>query len=162
MNTLRKHIGKNIVIALALLGMGSAAIGVQAQSQPQEGRQASAQTQEQRQAKKAEFVAKRQARLHDLLKITPAQEGAWNNYLAATKPAPRASQDERVAAAGLSAPARMEQRIAHAKQRIATMESHQAALTTFYAALTPEQKKVLDEQAARPPHGGHHRSGMKG
>jgi hypothetical protein len=41
----------------------------------------------QMQAKMADMFAKRQARLHDLLKLTAQQESAWATYQAAIKPA---------------------------------------------------------------------------
>jgi protein CpxP len=151
MNTLRK----NILIGLAALSMGAAAIGAQAQAQAPDGRFGHAATQEQRQAKMAEHFAKRQAKLHDALKLTPAQEPAWNAFSAAIKPAPHAARGDRAAWASLPAPARMEKMIARSKERTAQMESHLAALNTFYAVLTPEQKKVLDEQAMRGHRGGH-------
>ena len=44
----------------------------------------------------------------------------------------------------MPAPARMEQHIAMAKQRVAAMETRLAALKAFYAVLTPEQKKTFD------------------
>ena len=83
MNTLRKH----VLIALTVLGMGSAAFAVQAQTAAPEGRHANAATQEQRMAKWGEHFAKRQAKLHDALQLTAAQESAWAAYQAAIKPA---------------------------------------------------------------------------
>lgn len=145
MNTLRK----NIVIALTVLGMGSATLAVQAH----EG-------QEQAQAKRAEHVTQRQVRLHDGLKLTAAQEPAWSAFQAAWKPLARMAHGERAKWAALPAPQRMEQRIALAKQRIAAMEARLEALRTFYAVLTPEQKKVFDDNTMR--RGRHMRHGHKG
>jgi Spy/CpxP family protein refolding chaperone len=169
MNTLRK----NVLIALAALSMGAAAIGVQAQAptaapvqakgqaEANHGRHAHAMTQEQRaakqaerHAKRAERMAKRQAKLHDLLKLSPAQEPAWTAFAASARPQAERVRGEREAGAKLSAPARMEKRIAMQKQSIVAMESRLAALNTFYAQLTPEQKKLFDEHAQR--RGGHH------
>jgi Spy/CpxP family protein refolding chaperone len=156
MNILRKQ----ILIGLAALSMGAAALGVQAQTQPAEGRHGHAATQEQRQAKMAEFMARRQAKLHDALKLTSAQEPAWNTFINAVKPQQRADRPDRAAWAALSAPARMEKMIALSKERTARMEQHLQALNTFYATLTPEQKKVFDQHAMRGMgqhfgHGGH-------
>lgn len=179
MNTIHK----NVLIALAALSMGAAAIGVQAQSaapaqgqaqtqnpaQGAPGRHGAAMTPEQRQAMHAERLAKRQAKLHDLLKLTPAQEPAWAAYVAATKPMAKPMGADRQALSGLSAPALMEKHIALQKQRIAVMESHLAALKTFYAQLTPEQKKLFDQHAqhhgnhgGRGGHRGHGMHGMHG
>ena len=154
MNNLRK----NILIGLTVLGMGSAAIAQT--TAPESGRHASAVTQEQRQAKMAEFTAKRTARLHDELKITPAQESAFRAYIASTQPQPKQARGERASWKELSAPARMEKMIAMQKQRTAEMEASLPALNTFYSVLTPEQKKVFDETGMR--HHGHGGHGGKG
>jgi protein CpxP len=159
MNTLRKH----VLIALTVLGMGSAAVAVQAQTAAPEGRHGHAATQEQRMAKWGERFAKRQAKLHDALKLSPAQESAWATYQAAIKPAAGAMSmhGDRAALAAMPAPARMEKMISMAKEHTATMESHLAALNAFYAVLTPAQKKVFDEHTMGGR--GHHRGGhMKG
>lgn len=155
MNNLRK----NILIGLTVLGMGSSAIGhaqTAASASPQAGRHASTVTQEERQAKRAEFAAKRTARLHDELKITPAQENAFRAYVAAMQPQPRQARGERASWKELSAPARMEQMIAMQKQRTAEMEARLPALNTFYSVLTAEQKKVFDEKGMRLGGHGHH------
>jgi Spy/CpxP family protein refolding chaperone len=156
MNTLRKH----VLIALTVLGMGSAAFAAQAQTAAPEGRHANAVTQEQRMAKWSEHFAKRQAKLHDALQLTGGQESAWAAYQAAIKPAAMAGHGDRAAWAGLSAPARMEKMIAMSRQRTAAMESHLSALTTFYSVLTPAQKKVFDENTRGGHRGGHMKDGM--
>lgn len=166
---------KSLFVALAALSMGTAAIGAQAQSAstgtaqttPQAGRYAHAANQEQR----AAHAAARTARLHDELKITPAQENAWNAFVASMKPPARtgqgASQDarpERAAWAGLSAPQRMAKHIDMQKQRTAAMEQRLASLNSFYAVLTPDQKKTFDDKAGHfkghgMRHGGWQRGG---
>jgi Spy/CpxP family protein refolding chaperone len=154
---------KNVLIGLTVLGMGSAAIGVQAQTpapDAAQGRHANAMTQEQRQAKMAEFAAKRTARLHNELKITPAQENAFRTYIAAMKPQAMQARGERASFKELSGPARMEKMIAMQKQRIAEMEARMPAVNALYAVLTPEQKKVFDEQGMH--HRGHGRHGWEG
>lgn len=159
MNSLRKH----VLIALVVAGFGSAAIA-QTAAAP-EGRHGHAATQEQRTAKWGEHFAKRQAKLHAALQLTPAQEPAWVAYQAAIQPAPMAALGERAAMATMSAPARMEKMIAMAKQHTAAMESKLAALNTFYATLTPAQKKAFDEntRGGRGHGGGHHmKHGMRG
>lgn len=173
MNTLRK----NIVIALAALGIAGAAVGVQAQTQAPaaEGRHGHALTVEQRQAKKAEFRAKRaqahaehQAKLRDALKLTPAQQPAWDAFAASMTPAKkgeRAAHPDRAAWAGLSAPQRLQKRIDMQKERTARLEARLSALNSFYTVLTPEQRKVFDEQSKQGRGGRHHRGhghGMHG
>ena len=182
MNTVRKNIG----IALAAFGIAAASVGVQAQTAaPGEGRHGHAMSQEQRaakhaefqalspeqrQAKMAEFKAKRaerhaarQARLQEALKLTPAQQPVWQAFVASMTP-PR--QGERAGhrlakeqRAALTAPQRLERRIAMQKQRTARMEARLSALNSLYAALTPEQRKVFDEQQQGRRGGRHHRGG---
>jgi protein CpxP len=163
MNTLRKQ----VLIALTVLGIGSAACAVQAQTAPPEGRHANAASQQERMAKWGEHMAKRQAKLHDALQLTAAQEPAWAAYQSAIKPAAAMGMGEhgdRAAWTTLSAPARMEKMIGMAKQHTAAMESHLAALNTFYAVLTPAQKKAFDAatmHGGRGHHGGEHMKGAK-
>jgi protein CpxP len=158
MNTLRKQ----VLIALTVLGMGGAAFAAQAQTAAPQGRQGYAAGEEQRVAKWGEYFAKRQATLHDALKLSPAQEPAWAAYQAAIKPAATGMglRGERAAWAGMPAPERMEKMIALSKQHTAAMESQLVALKTFYAVLTPAQQKVFDENTLG---GRHHRGGhMRG
>ena len=162
MNTLRK----SIIIGLAVLGMASTTVAVQAQ----DGRHANAVSKEQMQAKWSERAAQRQQTMREQLKLTPSQDAAFATYLAAAKPGVRAGKVERDVWKTMSAPARMEQRIAMSRNRIAMMETRLAALNTFYAVLTPEQKKTFDDKASRRSwggkghgngHGGHHGMGAK-
>lgn len=130
-----------------------------------------AMTPEQRQARIALFQARmaerkakmaaRQADLRAKLRLTPAQEPAWNAFVAGAMPAPRAMNPadfagRRAEMAKLTLPQRMERRMQRMQERQARMASRVAALKTFYAALTPEQQQVL-EQSMR-----HHRRGMGG
>ncbi len=161
MNTLRKQ----VLIALTVLGIGSAACAAQAQTAAPEGRHGHAATEQERMARWGEHMARRQAKIHDTLQLTAAQEPAWAAYQSAIKPAAAMRMHgERADWAALSAPARMEKMIAMARQHIAAMESHLAALNTFYAVLTPAQKKAFD--AATLHGGGGHGGGamnhMKG
>lgn len=165
MNTVRK----NIVIVLAAFGIAGASLGVQAQTAaPLEGRHAHALSPEQRQAKMAEFRAKRaemraarQAKLAESLKLTPAQQPVWQAFVASMTPpqkgeraGQRLNKEQRTA---LSAPQRLERRIALQKERTARMEARLSALNSLYAALSPEQRKVFDEQQQR--RGGRHHGG---
>ncbi len=156
-----KLLRKQVLIALAVLSMGSA-FAVQAQTAPAEGRHGHAATQEQRMAKWGEHFAKRQAKLHDALQLTPAQESAWAAYQSAIRPTTPPAMGARGDWANLSAPARMEKMIALTEQRTATMKAHLGALNTFYSTLTPAQKKVFDANTMGG--GEHHRGGhhMKG
>ena len=174
MNTVRKH----LAIALTAAGLFGAAFGAQAQTPaPVEGRHAHAMTQEQRaewkakhaerHAKMAQKRAEHQAKLHDALKLDAQQQPAWDAFVASMTPpkrgerGDRAGRPERSAGAGITAPQRMERRIAMHKQRTARMEARLAALNSFYAVLTPEQRKVFDEQSKHRRGGRHHQHGAR-
>jgi len=164
-----KTLRTTLLTGLAVLSLGTAVGGAHAQTQAQSTGTERAHhqqwTPEQRAqfaAKRAELRAKRTAQLHDALKITPAQESAWNAFVASMQP-PAHQAGDRAAWAHLSAPERMAKRIELQKQRTAMLESRQGALNTFYSVLTPEQKQVFDQQAARM-HGrhGHGEHGRRG
>jgi protein CpxP len=165
MNTLRK----TLLTGLAALSLGGAMLGAQAQSQAADAHPKAQLSMEARQAKRAEFAARREqmhaqrvAKLHDELKITPAQENAWNAFVASMKRPQHADGQhaDRAAEAGLSAPQRAQKMIERQKARTAAMEQRLGALNSFYSVLSPDQKKVFDEKAARMQsrfgrHGGH-------
>jgi Spy/CpxP family protein refolding chaperone len=101
------------------------------------------------------------------LKITPAQETAWQTFADRSRKQAeaRAARHAQFAAqpkpANVTAPERLAQRTAFMKQGIASMEAMTAAVTDLYEVLTPEQKAIADQQFARG-HGGrgghdHHR-----
>lgn len=168
MNTLRK----SLIIGMTVLGLGAASSAAFATDTPAPGRHGEVLTQEQRAAKMAErqakfkeMIAKRQAALHDKLKLTAAQEPAWAAYTAAMTPKLPAARPDRAALAQLSTPELMEKRQEMHKQMLAQQETRLAALKTFYAQLTPEQQKTFDAAAKhhRGRFGGHrggHGEGM--
>ena len=147
MNTIRK----SIIIGLTVIGLAGSAQAVHAVDAQGHGAK-----HEQMQAKWGERAAKREQKLHDALKLTPSQRGAWTTYTAALKRPARAERGEceaRGAWKTMPAPQRMEKRLELAKQRLAMMETRLAATTAFYGVLTPEQKKAFDQTAMH--HGGH-------
>jgi Spy/CpxP family protein refolding chaperone len=172
MNNLRK----TLLTGLAALSLGGAMLGAQAQNQAPDAHPKAQPSKEERQAKRAEFAAKREqmraeriAKLHDELKITPAQENAWSAFVASMKHPQRADgqHGDRAAWAGLSAPQRAEKMLERQKARLAAMEQRVAALNTFYSVLSADQKKVFDEKAARMQsrfggHGGMHGGWQRG
>jgi periplasmic protein CpxP/Spy len=88
------------------------------------------------------------------LKITAQQEPAWQAFsakVAERAQAMKAKMTERQQSAGapLAAPDRMAQHIDDMNQRLASMQTMQAALKDLYAVLTPEQKAIADEHAQR-------------
>ena len=151
MNILRK----SILIGFTVLGMAAAhAQDTAAQDKPHHGQQA---TPEQRQAKMEDMYAKRQARLHDKLKITAQQESAWAAYQAAVKPtAPAGPRPARGEFAKLSSPERLSKMIEMTKLREGRMQQHLTALSAFYGQLTPEQKAEFDKRGGRGFGGFHH------
>ena len=113
--------------------------------------------------KMQERMAKRQAALHDQLKLTAAQEPAWKTYIAAVTPTDMGKRwGDRAAMAKMSAPERLEKHLAMSKERDVRMTSHLAALKTFYVVLTPEQQMVFNEKTMHGgKHRGHHGGGEK-
>jgi Spy/CpxP family protein refolding chaperone len=145
MNTLRKA----FVIGVAVIGLGSAAFTAQAQDTPH--RQYAATKFDP--AKISEHIDKRLQKLHDALKLTSAQEGAWQAYASAIKADIPSARPDLAEFKNLSAPEKMEKRIEFAKTHITHMESHLAAMKTFYATLTPEQQKTFDHAMSHARHG---------
>ena len=150
-----KTLHKAFVIGAALISLGASALPAMAEEAPQHKYAATKFDP----VKMQERMDEHAKRMHDALKITPAQEGAWQTYLSAMKAnMPQRGQFDHAAMKDMPAPQRMEKHIEMAKAHIARMESALAATKTFYATLTPEQQKVFDEKAS---HFGHHqRQGM--
>jgi hypothetical protein len=156
MNTLRK----SILIGFTVLGMAAA----HAQETKPMARQHDAHpTKEQVQAKMADMYAKRQARLHDLLKLTAQQESAWANYQAAIKPAAFDGQrPERKPMNKLTAPERLNLALEMTKKREAFLETRVKAVGTFYAQLNPAQQTLFDEHGLGGQRGGFRGHGHRG
>lgn len=95
-------------------------------------------------------VEQHQKTLHDALKLTPDQEPAWQNFTRSMQGPTRSDHPDRDAWSKLTTPERAEKMLDLAKQRQERMAEHVAALKTFYAVLTPEQKKIFDEQHFGP------------
>jgi Spy/CpxP family protein refolding chaperone len=110
-------------------------------------------------------VEGRLAALKVELKITPAQEKAWQTFADKTRKQSEARAAQRAKFAGkkpaenMPAPERLAQRTAFMKQALASMEARTAAVTELYAVLTPEQKALADKQFARSRGGRFHRGG---
>ncbi|UUZ70195.1 Spy/CpxP family protein refolding chaperone [Polaromonas sp. P2-4] len=121
-------------------------------------------------AKMQAWMAKRQAELKAILKITPAQEGAWTSYTAAMQPpahGARPTPEQRAEFDKLTTPERIDKMRALRGQRMAemtaAMDKRGDATKTFYAALSPEQKKTFDaEHKGRMGRGGHGHHGGPG
>ncbi len=119
-----------------------------------------------RHEKMAQHMAERHAQLKAALKLTPAQEAAWERYVSAHQPPQRATPPDREAWAKLTTPQRLDQMQAKKAERDAHMARAMDATRAFYAVLDAEQQKVFDSQApmAGMGMGGKHRGerGMPG
>jgi LTXXQ motif family protein len=96
-------------------------------------------------------VEGRLAYLKTDLKITSAQESAWNGFAAKVRQQSEgmhALRDKMRDGTG-PAPELMAQRAEAMKQRAAGMEATAAALKDLYAALTPEQKVIADKHFSK-------------
>ncbi len=90
----------------------------------------------------------RLAEMQAELKITAAQESAWQAYAARAKAQAESMQAWHAAIqAGTqaTAPERLAQRDAMMKQRLAQHEAMTAAFKDLYAALSPEQRSIADQ-----------------
>jgi protein CpxP len=175
-------------LAAAFVGISATAIAqgtaqapasppVTQSASPQAPTQADAQKRTQRHAERMERMqkkmAERQAKLKSELKLTPAQEPAWNAFVARTQPPARtAPQGPREDWSKLTTPERLDKMQAMKTERDARMAQRTEAIKSFYANLDAEQKKVFDDKYGmgfqrtgmhhKGHHGGHHKGGMKG
>ncbi|WP_211470275.1 Spy/CpxP family protein refolding chaperone [Collimonas humicola] len=157
---------KQLLIGVTALSI--AAMGLSAHAQT-DGARKGPPTQEQ-QAKFADHMAKMQAKWHDDLKITAAQEPAWQTFIGKIKPVRPAEPPKRPSKEEwdkLTAPERLDHRMEFLKRAEARLAEHTAAVKEFYAVLTPVQQKVFDEhfkqlEKRRFGHHGSHRGGPDG
>jgi hypothetical protein len=101
--------------------------------------------------------AKMAAHLRTALQLRPDQDGALQACVASMQP-PAGDMHERMRAeheemAGKSTPDRLDHMIARAREHIALLEKHTAAVKTFYGALSPAQQKAFDLLAQAHMHG---------
>ena len=141
MNTVRK----SIVIAIASLGLGGAAIAASNPGAAPAAEGCHWGAFGSHGANSAERTAKRQAALHDKLGLSTMQEAAWKTFTdklqAAAPTVPTAAP-----IAATTAPERADRMVAFlqtAQQRAATRAQ---AIKEFYAVLSPEQQKIFDSQ----------------
>ncbi len=99
------------------------------------------------------------AQMKKRLDITPAQEGAWGQFVLAIRPADHPEQrpmgpEQWKETMQLKAPERMEKMLAqieaHHAQRLALMHQHLDALKAFYPQLSEQQQKVFDSISRHP------------
>jgi hypothetical protein len=86
-------------------------------------------------------------RLHEELRLSPQQEGAWRAYLAAVAPDPQTEARHRSASQmmqTLPTPRRIDLITAEMEQDMAAMRRQGQAVKAFYAQLTPAQQRTFD------------------
>lgn len=107
---------------------------------------------QERQARRQEMrqirMERRLAALKLKLQVSSAQEGAWNAWTAAMKPAQRQRID-RAEMVRLTTPERIDRMRALRVQRSAEMDRRGEATKAFYAALSADQQKVFDGERLR-------------
>lgn len=116
-------------------------------------------------AKMQERAAKRLAELKTALRITSAQEGAWQKFAAAMTPQPKQRPPfDRDAFAKLTTPERIDRLQQLRAERNAKMDQRAAATKTFYTSLNTDQKKTFDDASLKFLHRGgkHHHGGHGG
>ena len=106
-----------------------------------------------------ERIAKRQAILHDKLKLTGNQEAAWKTYIAAATPLAPPARPDRAQWEKMSAPERMERMMTMMKEREAPMAAHLSAMKTFYATLSPLQQQIFNDNVGGGTRGHRHGRG---
>lgn len=93
----------------------------------------------------AQFHAERNERLKTILQLQPQQEAAWEQYVKATTPAPRAErQAPRADLRTLTTPERLDLAQKMRAERTAKAEQRDKATRTFYRSLNPSQQKAFD------------------
>ncbi|MBS0308610.1 MAG: Spy/CpxP family protein refolding chaperone [Proteobacteria bacterium] len=150
MNSFRK----TMLVGALVIAFGGGAYAAQPTSDAPRGGDTQNTQRPRDEGKFHEHMAKRQAALHDKLKLTAAQEPAWQTFAASMTPPPRDARPDRNEWKNMSAPDRMEKMLAKMKERETKMGEHLAAMKTFYAQLTPEQQKVFNDNVGKGM--GHH------
>lgn len=98
----------------------------------------------------AERHARRQQAFKDELKLSEAQQPAWERYQQAMQPqAGAGARQQPEDLSGLSTPERLDRMQARQAERQQRMEQRMQAVRDFYVELTPEQQKIFDERARR-------------
>lgn len=107
--------------------------------------------------------AERLAHLKEALKITPAQQSAWQAFADASTKHPPFPPHWGKGQAGkpgtqakpISTPERLDRHIQFAEQRLAHLKSISAAMHKLYNTLSPEQRQTMDKFFSRHRHHDH-------
>lgn len=89
--------------------------------------------------------ARRAEALHQRLSITPAQESAFQAYLAATAAPARGDRPDRAAMEGMTTPQRLDAQLAEGAKRQADLKTRVDAAKRFYGALSADQRALFDQ-----------------
>lgn len=108
-------------------------------------------------------MAQRATALKAQLKLTPAQEPAWNTFTASMQPGERQARLDHKDMDKLTTPERIDRMRAMRAQHAAEADRRGEATKAFYAVLTPEQQKTFDARAQHMgPRGEHGKHGPHG
>jgi hypothetical protein len=118
-------------------------------------------------ARGAERMQRRVAHMHETLKITPAQEAAFQGFVTTMRDNAQAMRAAMQAAHGqmasMSALDMMRHRADMVNMRAQNMQKTVAAFETLYSQLSPEQKQIADSEAHKMAERMmHHRGGPGG
>ena len=141
MNTFRK----SLFIAVASLGLGSAAFAASDAGPATSGGGSHWGAFGSHGAKSAERMAQRQAALHDKLNLSPTQEAAWKTFTDRLQ-ATASVRSEQAPVANLTAPERADRIAAFLQTAQQRAVARAQAVKEFYAVLSPEQQKIFDSQ----------------
>jgi len=115
---------------------------------------------QERRARMEQHMAERLEFFKFKLKVTPAQEGAWNTWAGAMKPsANRPQRPDRAEFERMTTPERIDRMRALRAARQAENDRRMDATKTFYATLNADQKKTFDAASLKMLQ---HRGGGRG
>ena len=144
MNTTKK------LVATLIMAAGTSLVALPSFAQPADCMGYGPMAGERMQGMRGDRMKQHQQRLHDALKLNPEQEKAWEKFQASHPFAAGGQRpnraENRAEMEKLTAPERAEKMLEWQKKHQESMTQHVAALRAFYDQLTPEQKKVFDEQ----------------
>jgi hypothetical protein len=99
----------------------------------------------------AQSASPQLSRLHDDLRLTPGQQGAWDQYMAATNDGGQ-MQARRLAAEELlpqiPTPRRLALMEATMSEELADFRRQSEGIKAFYGRLTPDQQRIFDRDTS--------------
>jgi Spy/CpxP family protein refolding chaperone len=137
------QVNKQTIMA-ALLFVVNGYAAAQTAPPPQDAPPLSPAEQQKRFDEMREKMAKRQAELHDQLKITPAQEAAWKAFVQSSEPRLPSGKDASDLEK-MNAVERMEKNLDNLRDHQARAQARLTALKNLYNTLSQEQQKRFDD-----------------